>query len=208
MMNELHTDARDPIGKRAELVAALLRRLRPQGRLVLIDPALRETTRALLQLRDRALQGANVYAPCLARFDCPALAKASDWCHAERNWSPPGELSALADAARVHRDRLKLAYLVLGNEPAPTHASDLFRIVSEPLDEKGKRVRVGCGPRGRLPLVLRERDLADHNRVFEDLQRGDVVRIAAVEPKGDGLRLTADAAVDRVAEAGAPPPRA
>ena len=68
VMNELHADARDPIAKRADLVAALLRRLRPNGRIIIIEPALRETARAVSQLRDRVLaNGASVYARLASR---------------------------------------------------------------------------------------------------------------------------------------------
>jgi SAM-dependent methyltransferase len=48
---------------------------------VLIEPALRETGRALLELRDRLLrEGWFALAPCLTQRPCPALAQAKDWC--------------------------------------------------------------------------------------------------------------------------------
>jgi hypothetical protein len=207
LLNELFLEARDPLVRRLELVRAALQRLTPGGRLVVIEPALRDTSRELLALRDRALaDGAVAIAPCLIQAPCPALIKPSDWCHAERVWSPPAELVALAQAARIHKDRLKLSYLILAapGMSVPHHDADRFRIVGGPLDEKGKLVRIGCGPRGRTRLVLRERDLAAHNRVFAQLERGDLVEVGALEPKGDGLRLAPDAAVERIAEVGAP----
>ncbi len=197
LLNELPAAAR--------LLAALRARLAEGGRLVIIEPALRETSRALLELRDRALaDGAVAIAPCLVQARCPALAKATDWCHAERAWTPPAELAALADDARIHKDRLKLSYLVLASGEAPAHDPSLFRIVSEPLDQKGKHVRIGCGPVGRAPLVLRARDAGGPRAAFTALERGDVVRVTRLSPRGDGLRLDEDSEVELLAPAGAP----
>jgi len=207
LWNELFLTDRSPLDRRAALLGRVLAALAPGGRVVIIEPALRETSRSLHALRDRAIvDGAVVLAPCLMQAPCPALVKPTDWCHAERSWSPPDELDALAEAARIHKDRLKLSYLVLAREAAPVFDASLFRIVSEPLDEKGKLVRVGCGPRGRHRLVLRERDVNDTNRCFASLSRGDVLRADALVEKGDGLRLVADGDIARAAAVGEPPP--
>jgi hypothetical protein len=194
LLNELPEKTRD------ELVAALLERLAPGGSLVLIEPALRETSRALLELRDRLVaRGVAVRAPCLWRGGCPALHKASDWCHAERPFEPPPLVDELARLAKLHKDALKMSYLVLAppGEAWPTVPEGrLFRIVSEPLGTKGRARFVGCGPEGRVPLVLADKHRAPHNHAFFDLQRGDVVRIGATDEKGDGLALKADSAVE------------
>ena len=200
VLNELYlgAGARAP-GRRVALVRSLLCRLAPAGRLVIIEPALRETSRALLSLRDELAQSAQILAPCLVSSACPALVKESDWCHAERAWEPPPELEQLADLAKIHQEQLKMSYLVLANERdlVPLDAA-LFRIVSGPMPQKGKHVLVGCGPRGRHPLVQRSRD-AD---VFVELERGDVARCETVVERGDGLRI--EGPVVRVARAGEP----
>jgi len=182
--------------------------LAPGGTLVLVEPALRETSRAFLHLRDRLVaQGAAVVAPCFYRGDCPALVRESDWCHAERPFAPPPAIAELAVAAKLHRDSLKMSYLVLRARntawPEPPDGR-VFRIVSEPLDEKGKRRRIGCGPEGRIPLVLPDKHLAETNRVFDELQRGDVIRVSEVTTRGDGLRLERGSRVERLARAGEP----
>jgi hypothetical protein len=208
LLNELFLDVRDPGGRRAAFLAQVLPRLAPGGRLMVIEPALRETSRALLEVRDRLLAaGAVVLAPCLMQATCPARVREADWCHAERAWTPPTEHAALAQAVRLHKERLKMSYLVLGVGSAQKYPDDCFRIVSEPLDEKGKRVRIGCGPRGRHRLVLRDRDRAEHNHAFDSLERGDVMRVDSVVDKGDGLRLAPEAKVECLAPAGTPPPR-
>jgi SAM-dependent methyltransferase len=200
LLNEL--DSPDP------LCDALLDRLAPAGHLILIEPALRETSRALLRLRDRLVaRGAAIVAPCFFRGGCPALVRESDWCHAERPFDPPAPIAELAVAAKLHRDSLKMSYLVLRARntawPEPPDGR-VFRIVSEPLDEKGKRRRIGCGPEGRLPLVLPDKHVAGPNRVFDELQRGDVIRVSEVTTRGDGLRLERGSRVERLARAGEP----
>ena len=89
VLNEL---GRGPaaITERAALLERAAGQVRPGGSLVVLEPALRDTSRELLHVRDLLVQrGFAVRAPCLWRGACPALVKASDWCHAERSWSPP-----------------------------------------------------------------------------------------------------------------------
>jgi ribosomal protein RSM22 (predicted rRNA methylase) len=208
VLNELFGD---DIERRVKLVQALLARLTPEGRLVVLEPALRETSRELLALRDRLVAaGASVRAPCLFRGACPALVRESDWCHAERDFSPPPLVTVLAEAAQLHRDRLKMSYLILQAPgaawPEPPRRRP-FRIVSEPLDRKGQHRFVGCGPEGRAPLVLPEKHVRDGNRAFVQLQRGDVIAVEGLEPRGDGLRLSDRSTVERIAPAGSPVPR-
>lgn len=205
VLNELHLGAQ-ALERRAGLVSALLQRGSEGARLVIIEPALRDTSRALLELRDRVTQeGVVVHAPCLVQAPCPALHKPTDWCHAQRAWDPPPQIAEIAERAKLHKDTLKLSYLVLsGNEAPPTFAADRFRIVSEPMPQKGKRVIFGCGPAGRHPLVRRDRDATPANADFDALERGDLISAGPLEPRGDGLRLGAESKVVRVARADEP----
>ncbi|HWE29836.1 MAG TPA: small ribosomal subunit Rsm22 family protein [Polyangia bacterium] len=205
VLNELYGD---DLAARAKLVDAMMARLSAGGFVVLLEPALRETSRALLSLRDRLVAaGATVRAPCLYRGDCPALVRPSDWCHAERAWTPPPLVDELAHAAKLHRDTLKMSYLVLQAPGAPWPTlpdGRLFRIVSEPLPQKGKHRVFGCGPEGRAPLVLPEKHVSERNRAFTSLARGEVARVDRLTARGDGLRLDAESRVERVAAADEP----
>ena len=78
----------------------------------------------------------------------------------------------------------------------------VFRVVSEPLEGKGRQRYMGCGPEGRVGLAMQERHQTEANRAFFELQRGDVIRISAAEERGDGLAITADAQVAVIARAG------
>jgi hypothetical protein len=177
---------------------------------VIIEPALRETSRALLAVRDRLVAaGRVVRAPCLWRGPCPALSRPGDWCHAERPIEPPPLVAEIGKRAGLRKEAVKMSYLVVaaaGEEWAAPPPGRIFRIVSEPLPSKGRLRYMGCGPEGRMGLALQEKDVTERNRAFEGLLRGDVVALTDVEPRGDGLRLSAGSEVRVVAAAGRPVP--
>ena len=74
LLNELV--ARLDVEGRASLVSGWCRELlEPEGLCLLIEPALRETSRALLAVRDRLIaSGLSVLAPCLFHAACPVFA--------------------------------------------------------------------------------------------------------------------------------------
>jgi hypothetical protein len=185
ILNELYLE-RGPaerIALRAQRVLAWTRALlAPGGVLILIEPALRETSRELLAVRDQVLAGGlHVVAPCFWTGRCPALARDRDWCH---------------DAAPVpSRPRVDFSYLVLRREPPVPR--DLNRVVSDPLPEKGRLRLFVCGPGGRLPLIRLSRHRSPANQALDDLVRGDAVSIQNAAASDDGLRVTAETTVER-----------
>ncbi len=72
-LNELFLSSPDPIDARTRLLAQLLECLAADGSLIVIEPALRETSRALHEVRDRLItQGtAHVYSPVPSRPRLP-----------------------------------------------------------------------------------------------------------------------------------------
>ena len=127
--------------------------LAPGGTIVLVEPALRETSRELLA-RARpllALSDCEIVAPCFWTGACPALARERDWCH---------------DAAPVPSSpRVDFSYLVLREAAAGAPADPaVVRIVSDPLPEKGRLKLYGCGATGRHLLVRLDRDRVGRKR--------------------------------------------
>ncbi len=210
LLNELFGKGESALGRRAALVERALQSLRPGGSVVLIEPALRDTSRELLQLRDVLVRrGFAVRAPCLFRGDCPALTKASDWCHAERAFNLPPLLEQLARTAGLHKEAVKMSYLILAPKGEPWRdppAGRTFRIVSEALEGKGRQRFMACGPEGRFGLALQEKHRTAQNAAFFGLARGDVVRVSEAEPRGDGLALSEGSEVQVLAAAGKPLP--
>jgi SAM-dependent methyltransferase len=209
VLNELWK-GQDEDARRVALLEEALDLVAPGGSLLVIEPALRDTSRALLRIRDRLVEkGIAVRAPCLFRGPCPALLRETDWCHAERPVEPPALVAQVARAAGLRREAVKMSYLVLsprGEGWAAPPPGRTFRIVSEPLAGKGRLRYMGCGPEGRLGLSLQEKHVAEGNRAFEGLLRGDVISVTGGEPRGDGLALEAASTVQVVAAAGRPVP--
>ncbi len=209
VLNELFPGP-DADARRAGLLEEAASLLAPGGSLLVVEPALRDTSRALLRVRDLLVaRGFAVRAPCLFRGACPALARETDWCHAERAIEPPPLVAQLGKAAGLRKEAVKMSYLVLAPkgeawpEPPPGR---VFRIVSEPLASKGRLRYMGCGPEGRVGLSLQEKHVGDGNRRFASLLRGDVVEITGAEPRGDGVALGEASTVRVVAAAGRPVP--
>jgi len=176
--------------------AAVVRPL--TGTVVIIEPALRETGRALLGLRDALLrEGWFAAAPCLMQQPCPALASPRDWCTAEVRWTPPRYFAQLADATGLRADEmLSFAPLVLTRAP-PAVEPGTWRVVGVAPPEKGKKRVWICGADGRMPLVRLDRHARPHNAAFDELRRGDRIRLSGTERRGDGLRLDPDSGVER-----------
>ena len=197
LLNELYVERApaDRVALRARRVRAWATLLAPKGLLILIEPALRETSRELLGVRDQLLTGGlHVVAPGFWTGPCPALARDRDWCH---------------DAAPVpSHPRVDFSYLVLGTEPVPP-APTLYRVVSDPLPEKGRLRLFVCGPLGRHPLIRLTRYRSRENAAFDRAVRGDALSIGGeLEEAADGLRVTAQSTVTTSVTTPPPPKRA
>jgi precorrin-6B methylase 2 len=161
------------------LVSRVLAHLADDGAVIIIEPALRATSRALHQLRDWLIESdmASVFAPCVRRgAPCPALADADDWCHEDRPTSLPRQAARLANATGLRRHGAKFAYLVLRRDgQGRLSDGEGVRVVSKVRKLKGRREGFVCGESGRYPLRLLKRNLSPLNRAFEHARRGDIV---------------------------------
>lgn len=197
LLNELDEPARGPLVDRA------MAGLAPGGALVIVEPALRETSRALHRLRDQVLArgAAHVFAPCTrAETPCPALADQRDWCHEDRPLGLAARTAALAAATGLRDTGVKFSYLVLRRDPSPLVAPPpgraALRVVSAPRKAKGRRELTACGEAGWVPLRLLTRHRSDANRPFERARRGDVILVDGAP--ADRRDIAADDAVDRI----------
>lgn len=158
------------------------------GTLILVEPALRETSRELLALRDRVVAtGLHIVAPCFWVNPCPALVRDRDWCH---DTVPAGR-------DRRAQPRVDFSYLVLRAHGETTSDQSVFRVVSDPIIEKGRLRLYGCGPAGRQPLIRLTRHRSDGNAAFDDLRRGDVAQVSRTTFARDGLRIGEETTVVR-----------
>ncbi len=203
--------APEAVARRAAWLAQVAERLTDDGALVVLEPALRDTSRALQAVRDALAARAAppfVAAPCLRTGPCPMLAGERDWCHASLPLALPGPLADLARGAGLRFEGLRYAYLVLRHTPGPLHAAtgggEPLRVVGDPLESKGKTEIFTCGAPGLVRLMRLDRERSDGNAALDDAARGDVLEVEplplrpapADEPGGAArVRLAADVAV-------------
>jgi ribosomal protein RSM22 (predicted rRNA methylase) len=194
-LNELYTCAKDPIGSRTELVAQVLQLLAPQGTMMIVEPALWDTSRAMLQVRDRLLQeeACTVYSPCLHEHACPALAKEHDWCHEERLWDPPAVIQQIDEEVGFIKDALKFSYVLLRKDGKRIveRRPDVYRVVSELREMKGEKRAWLCNEQGRQEVGRQDRLVSPQNEAFDTWHRGAIVQIERIVRKEKGGKVSA-----------------
>jgi len=186
-LNELYGHSSDPLERRAKLIGSLLERLHPAGALLIVEPALRETSRNLHSLRDVLLARdlCTVYSPCLHENSCPALFKQEDWCHEERPWSAPPWIDAIDGVAALIKDALKFSYVILrrdGRTIVP-RGETMFRVVSELRVMKGDVRAWLCSGHGRSDVGRLDRERSEANQSVDAWHRGAIVRLTDVDWK-------------------------
>ena len=200
-LNETHADATDPIAMRSSLVTELLARLAPQGTLMIVEPALRETSRALHQVRDRLLQEkrCTVYSPCLHENNCPALINPYDWCHEERAWAPPAFIQEIDGEVGFIKDALKFSYLLLRKDGKTIvdRRPDVYRVVSELRHLKGEKRAWLCNETGRPEIGRQDRLASSQNAAFDEWNRGAIVKIERIAHKEKAGKLSALGRIDQ-----------
>lgn len=163
------------------------------GAVIIIEPALRATSRALHAIRDAAIaRGVHVFAPCTRTLaPCPALADPDDWCHEDRPVTLPPRTAELARLTHLRDGGMKFSYLALRKQPLALVADDphAWRIVSAARIAKGKHEVIGCSDRGRVTLRLLKRNRTAETKPLERAERGNVV-VTTDEPGDERVEVT------------------
>jgi SAM-dependent methyltransferase len=165
VLNEL-ADARRGSGLRETIVRGALRALAPGGRLLIIEPAGRVPTRALMALRDElALDaGLTLLSPCPRVRRCPLLARRSDWCHQEVHWPLPSSARALAKEAGLAAERLQLSHLLIAAADGQRGAVADTRLVGGVMGHGPQQRRYACTVDGLVALRAEGEGLVDEVR--------------------------------------------
>ena len=194
-LNEIYADETDPIELRTRLVTEALSLLAPHGTMMIVEPALRETSRALHQMRDRLLQekSCTVYSPCLHEWNCPALTKPDDWCHEERAWEPPVSIQEIDEEVGFIKDALKFSYLLLRKDGKTIvdRRPNVYRVVSELRHLKGEKRAWLCNETGRTEIGRQDRLASPENAAFDDWHRGAIVQIERIAHKEKAGKVSA-----------------
>ena len=194
ILNELFYKEEKKIAKRVSFLTTIIRKfLASDGNCIIIEPALRETTREMLEIRDSLVKnGFKIYSPCLIDEPCPALSNPKDWCHEDIPWIPPKIIKEIDKLTGLRKDSLKFSYLVLRKDKLSL--SDIleknsYRVVSEPLVSKGKLEFYICGIVGRRLITRLDKDKTPSNMQFQKLQRGDIVSFRDLIDRGNRFKI-------------------
>ncbi len=194
----------ESIEARVRFVVSALSLLAPHGTMMIVEPALRETSRALHQVRNQVLQQnlCTVYSPCLHENGCPALIKEDDWCHEERAWVPPVSIQAIDREVGFIKDVLKFSYLLLRKDGKTIveRRTDRSRVVSELREMKGEKRAWLCNEQGRLEIGRLDRLASLRNAAFDDWHRGAIVQIERIVWKEREGKVSAVGRIERDAE--------
>ena len=200
-LNEIYADRTDPIEIRTHLVTEALSLLALHGTMMIVEPALRETSRELHQVRDRLLQEkrCTIYSPCLHEQNCPALTKPDDWCHEERAWEPPVSIQEIDEEVGFIKDALKFSYLLLRKDGKTIvdRRPDVYRVVSELRELKGEKRAWLCNERGRQEVGRQDRLAAPENAAFDNLHRGAIVQIERIAHKEKAGKVSTLGRIER-----------
>jgi ribosomal protein RSM22 (predicted rRNA methylase) len=187
VLSELFVGASDRIQRRADVVMAALELLSDKGTMMLVEPALRDSSRELHEMRDRLLEAkaCTVYSPCLHEASCPALVNPDDWCHEERAWSAPTWIQAVDREVGFIKDALKFSYVLLRKDGRTVveRGPHLYRVVSELRVMKGEKRAWLCNEQGRPEVGRLDRLASPRNAAVDDWHRGAIVRISEIVRK-------------------------
>ena len=202
-LNEMWYNQSDALQRRIAFLQKVSAQLSPNGILLLCEPALLQTSRDLLRIRDSLCSsGFWVLAPCPQSNPCPALhAGEQHTCHADCAWRPPKLVASLANVAGLERKSVKMTYLVLQKhcmtntnpdglqeKPCllPHERHTHFRVVSEAMRNKAGRVRyLLCNGKQRIALSAKNGDAHAKTQGFFSLRRYDGIYIKNPSLRGD-----------------------
>ena len=200
-LNELFPALADPSTERAAVVGQFLSYLAPHGTIMIVEPALRHTARALHRMRNHLInQGrCTVYSPCLHELSCPALDHPDDWCHEERAWQTPPAIAALDRKVGFIKDALKFSYLLLRKDGRTivTRSPQTFRVVSELRELKGEKRAWLCNETGRPEVGRLDRLASPKNAAVDDWHRGAIVQIERIVRKEREGKVSAVGRIER-----------
>ena len=140
VLNELKPQAQK------DLLTKFTKQLTEQGSIVLLEPALQQTTRALMGLRDWFLDTFADFVPrfpCTRRDHCPMLAQDPEgWCHGTLKWEAPQLVQQLDEVAGFNKHRIKYAGMVI---QCKGNLSKGYRAILLPIRKRGSHAYILCG---------------------------------------------------------------
>ena len=179
VLNELGNGSRF-LESKLRLVLSAAQLLENDGRLLIVEPASKVSSRALMEVRDALFQEKSVHilAPCTGASVCPLLKSPQNWCHGELSWERPKVCEEVDRRIGFDKSFLKYSYLLIAKKPVEARGEP-GRIVSGEMRDRGIERRYVCTPEGLLTLSQKESDQA----ILSRLSRGEKVDLSSFPKK-------------------------
>lgn len=188
-LNELWKNKTDAMERRILFLQKLADFLDNDGILLISEPALLETSRNLISIRDRLIENLAVVSPCLCSCICPVSDSGTNQtCHAEINWKPVEPVASIAQLAKLDRQSVKMTYMAFTKNGMNNNcnAENNYRIVSDGMLNKSGRIRfLLCDGKKRIPCSAKKDDSYAQSQGFFSLSRYDTVCLENPELRGD-----------------------
>lgn len=213
VLNELFPGEGRAVEKRSAMLHELCSAvLAEDGTCLIIEPALRETSRDLLAVRDTMISiGYVIYGPCLGGKQCPARENPKDWCHEDIPWQPTWIMTEIDRLTGLRKDSLKFSWLVIRKDDrslSDIHGTNCFRVVSEQMPSKGKLEYFICNGINRRRVVRLNKDTSGENKEYSDLHRGDIISCVGLVDDDNRCRIGKSTIVSRRGRVSLPPQNA
>ncbi len=198
LLNELwETSAR--VELRADLIDTAGELLTPNGRLIIIEPALLATSRETLQMRDELTKrGWFIQYPCPGEYPCPALNAETGMCHTAFSYEKTPLLESIIRNTSFKKEFITMTLLIIGRHPIP-HTPAHVRVVSEIMTTKNGRYRIIlCGNGKRISLSVAHTATPSLLEQFRSLSRGDLIAIHNAEMRENGMGLIENSLIEKI----------
>lgn len=224
VLNELWKTDNKKIEKRIEFLKNVKNLLSENGILILNEPAVLESSRNLIKVRDEILNNEefgelNLISPCqnavstrvcknslgstTEKIICPCLLSENQTCHAEKLWKPNEPILSLAKGAKLDRQSVKMTYFVfqkispLTSNISPTTSH--LTIVSDSMLNKSGRVRfMLCDGKRRFSISAKKDDEHAKKIGFFDLKRYDKIQIKNPEIREENFGIKNDTSLLKI----------
>ena len=154
--------------------------------IIIAEPSTKQAFPTILKLRNLFLEKSyNINAPCSHSQNCPLAESKKDWCHDRVHWEQPEWFKKIEAALPIKNKTLSYSYLIASK----THRSDndFWRVVGDPLVEKGKTRWMLCRNNEREFLSHLKRQGSP-----PEIHRGDKVQIKSFEKKSNEIRYNTE----------------
>jgi len=178
------------------LAEAAERLLKRRGLLIILEPALQETSTTMSRLGELLSENERLHywGPYLHGGSCPLLAQGKYWNHEVRSWVPPNSLEYVNRRMQRRIHEVKYSYFCISRiapERKFAESPEVFRLVSPVSRMKGLFLMSGAAGDGQVyTYELQFRGLSsEQKRTMRKMERGDILKVQNLEKAGEHWRI-------------------